>query len=91
MPIELAKQDREQAIASIQRYFDENMEEGIGNIAAGALLSFLLEEIGPAIYNRGVADAMEHMQMRVSELEFDVHEDEFQYWRKYDKQRKRSG
>lgn len=88
MTIELAKEDRQQAIASIERYFRENMEEKIGNVAAGGLLGFILEEIGPSIYNRGVADAQERMQARVADLDFEVHEEEFGYWRKYEKQRK---
>jgi uncharacterized protein (DUF2164 family) len=88
MTIELSRQDRAQAIASIERYFRENMEEKIGNIAASGLLGFILEEIGPSIYNKAVADAQERLQARVSELDFEVHEDEFVYWRKYDKQRK---
>lgn len=54
MTIELSKDDRERAIASIERFFRENMEEKIGNIAAGGLLGFFLEEIGPSIYNKGV-------------------------------------
>lgn len=61
------------------------MEEPIGNIAAGALLGFILEEIGPTIYNRAVADVQERLQLRVSELDLEVHEEEFAYWRKYDK------
>ena len=40
MAIELSKEDRAQAIASIERYFREHMDERIGNIAAGALLGF---------------------------------------------------
>lgn len=88
MTIELTKEDRQQAIASIERYFRENMEGRIGNVAAGGLLGFILEEIGPSIYNRGVADAQERMHSRVADLDFEVHEEEFGYWRKYDKQRK---
>ena len=88
MPIELSKEDRQQAVSSIERYFRENMEEKIGNIAAGGLLSFFLDEIGPSIYNRGVADAQERLQARVAELDFEVHEDEFVYWRKFDQQTK---
>ncbi len=85
MPIELDKDARQQAIASIERYFKENMEEPIGNIAAGALLGFFVEEIGPVIYNQAVADAQERLQARVLELDFEVHEEPFQYWRKYDR------
>jgi uncharacterized protein (DUF2164 family) len=88
MAIELSKEARKEAIASIERYFQENMEEKIGNIAAAGLLSFFLEEIGPSIYNRAVADAQERLLARVQDLDFEVHEDEFAYWRKYDKKRK---
>ena len=55
MAIELNKDIRAEAIASIERYFRENMDEPIGNIAAGALLGFFIEEIGPSIYNTCVA------------------------------------
>lgn len=88
MAIEFSKETRQQAIASIQRYFEVNMDEKIGNITAGALLGFLLEEIGPSIYNKGVADTQERLQARVAEVDIEVHEDEFGYWQKYDKQRK---
>jgi uncharacterized protein (DUF2164 family) len=82
MAIELDKEVRKQAIASIERYFEENMEERIGNIAAGALLGFFLEEIGPVLYNQGVREAQERMQARVAEIDIEVHEDEFMYWKK---------
>ena len=85
MPIELNKEDRAQAIASIERYFEVNFEQKIGNISAGALLGFVLEEIGPSIYNRAVSDAKERMLMRVEDLEYEVREDEFQYWQKFSK------
>jgi uncharacterized protein (DUF2164 family) len=88
MSIELSKEDKAQAIASIERYFRENMDEDIGNVAAGGLLAFLLEEIGPSIYNKAVSDAQERLLARVSELDFEVHEDEFVYWQKFDKKRR---
>ena len=88
MTIEINKDARKEAIASIERYFQENMEERIGNIAAGALLGFLLEEIGPLVYNQAVAEVQERLQSRISEIDIEIHEDEFQYWRKYDRQRK---
>jgi uncharacterized protein (DUF2164 family) len=88
MTVELPKESRTQAIASIERYFRENMEEKIGNVAAGGLLGFFLEEIGPAIYNKAVADVQERLQARISEVDIEVHEDEFTYWRKFDKAKK---
>ena len=82
MSIELNKEARAAAILSIERYFRENMDEPIGNIAAGGLLGVLLEEIGPSIYNQAVADVQERLQARVAELDIEVHEDEFSYWRR---------
>jgi uncharacterized protein (DUF2164 family) len=89
MSIEISPEARKQAVASIQRYFDANMEEGIGNIAAGALLAFFLEEVGPLIYNQAVVEVQERIQARVMEIDIEVHEEEFQYWRKFDRPRKK--
>ena len=88
MTIEISKEARKEAVASIERYFKENMEEHIGNIAAAALLAFFLEEVGPLVYNKAVADLQERLQTRVMELDIEFHEDEFGFWRKFDKQRK---
>lgn len=88
MTIEISKEARQEAMASIERYFHENMEERIGNVAAAALLGFFLEEIGPLVYNKAVADLQERLQARVMELDIEFHEDEFAYWRKFDKQKK---
>lgn len=82
MTIELPKDTRARAIASIERWFETERDERIGNIGAGALLGFFLDEIGPSIYNLGVAHAQERMQERLAELDIEVHEDEFGYWRK---------
>lgn len=82
MAIELPKGTRDEAIASIQRYFEANMDERIGNIAAGGLLGFFLEEIAPVVYNQAVADVQERLQARVSEIDIEVHEDAFTYWHK---------
>ena len=86
MAIELAAEQRKEAIASIERYFREHMDEKIGNIAAGALLGYFLEELGPLVYNRAVADVQERLQARVMEVDIEVHEDEFGYWLKFERE-----
>ena len=87
MPIELDRDVREEAIQSIQRYFDEHMEERIGNLQAGALLSFFLEEIGPVVYNLAVQEVQERLHTRVAELDYECHQEPFEYWKKFDKRR----
>ena len=66
----------------MERYFNENFEERIGNIAAGALLGFFLEEVGPLIYNQTVRAVQDRLLERTQELDLEFHEDEFQYWRR---------
>ena len=88
MAIELDKEARKEAIASIERWFQEERDERVGNVVAGALLGFFLEEIAPTVYNRAVADVQERLRMRVDDLEIEVHEDEFGYWRKRQPQRR---
>ena len=80
MAIELPKEARKEAIASIERWFQEERGERVGNIAAGALLGFLLEEIGPSIYNQAIADAQSYFTGRVADLEGVCHEPEVGFW-----------
>jgi uncharacterized protein (DUF2164 family) len=82
MTIDISSDAKNTAIASIQRYFSENMDEPIGALEAGSLLSFILKEIGPAVYNKAIADAQARLQERVAELDVDVYEEEFSYWAK---------
>ncbi|HCE02105.1 MAG TPA: DUF2164 domain-containing protein, partial [Acidobacteria bacterium] len=57
MPIKLAKDAEERSLASIKRYFEEHMDDEVGDLKAKLLLDFFLEEIGPAVYNRAISDA----------------------------------
>jgi uncharacterized protein (DUF2164 family) len=88
MNIELKKQTRAAAIASLQRYFQENLPEPIGDLPAGLLLDFFLQEIGPVLYNKAIADAQARLLLRVSDLNGELYADEFQYWPRLDSKRK---
>lgn len=80
MTVALPKQAQADAVASIQRYFEENLPEPIGELPAGLLLNFFLEEIGPVIYNRAIADAQARMLQRAQDLSGELYAEEFQYW-----------
>lgn len=79
MSIELPKDKHKEAMESIMRYFREHREEEIGNIATTGLLDFFLEEIGPIIYNQAVTDVQKRMQMHVSDIDIEFHQEEFQH------------
>jgi uncharacterized protein (DUF2164 family) len=86
--IELSKEARADAIASLKRYAEENFAEPLGDLPAGLLLDFLLEEIGPAIYNKAISDAQTRLQLRVADLSGELFADEFQYWPRLEAKRK---
>jgi uncharacterized protein (DUF2164 family) len=88
MNIELSKEARAQAFASIQRHFKENLTEPIGELPAGLLLNFFLEEVGPVVYNRAIADAQARMERMAVDLGGELYADEFQYWPRVDAKRK---
>jgi uncharacterized protein (DUF2164 family) len=85
--LELDKQQRAAAISSLQRYFQENLDP-IGELPAGLLLNFFLEEIGPVIYNQAISDAQARLSHRVADLNGELFADEFQYWPRADAKRK---
>jgi uncharacterized protein (DUF2164 family) len=82
MSIELSKQVRDNAITSIQQYFERNLTEPIGELPASLLLNYFIEEIGPAIYNQAIVDAQARLQQRIADLEGELYEEPFQYWHK---------
>lgn len=82
MAIGLSNSARAEAVASIERDFSENLGQRIGNVAAGGLLSFVVEEIGPAIDIRAVADVRQRLLARVQDLDIEIHEHEFADWRR---------
>jgi uncharacterized protein (DUF2164 family) len=90
MPIELPEHTRKEAIASIRRYFDKNMPEQIGDLPAGMLLDFFLEDIAPVVYNKAVTDAQTRMQGRIAEVDGELYENPFQYWSRIEQRRKKS-
>jgi uncharacterized protein (DUF2164 family) len=82
MAIDISSDATKAAIASIQRYFSENMDDEIGGLQAGGLLSFFLKEIAPVVYNKAVADVQARLQERISEIDVEVYEQEFSFWAK---------
>ena len=80
MAITLAPDARQQALASIQRYFAEQWDQDVGDLKAGLLLDFVLAEIGPSVYNKAVGDAQVFLRDRVADLEGACYEKEFAYW-----------
>jgi len=80
MTIKLSKAKKQQLVKSIRRYFDEKLDEEIGDLKASLLLDFCLQEICPTIYNQAIIDARSFMADKLSDLEDTCYEPEFDYW-----------
>jgi uncharacterized protein (DUF2164 family) len=80
MMIELSDTARNQSIASLRRYFAEELDQDIGDLKARLMLEFILKEIGPSIYNGAIADAQTFFRDRVADLDGACTAPEFAYW-----------
>ena len=80
MPLKLSKEAQTKALASLRRYVGEELEYDLGELPAQLFLDFLLEEIGPSVYNSAIADAQTYLRDRVVELEDALHAPEFPHW-----------
>ena len=82
MPLTLSPDARTRALASIRRYFAEELEHELGELPAQLFLDVIVEEIGPSVYNAAVVDAQTYIRDRVVELEDALHAPEFPHWQR---------
>ncbi len=84
MAIEFNKEDKEKAIASLQRYVDTELDRPLGGLEADALLRFIAKELAPSVYNAAVREVQQNLMVRVADLDIDCYEKPFEYWEKPD-------
>jgi uncharacterized protein (DUF2164 family) len=70
----LTAEQRIEAQNDLIYFFESERDEKIGVIAAGQMLDFFLEHVGPKIYNRGIEDAKKALEERLSEFNYDLDE-----------------
>lgn len=65
---ELSKEKRAELIGKVKQFFEDERDEEIGDLAAGAVLDFMLEKLGNEIYNEGVKDSYSYMNDKIIDL-----------------------
>ena len=83
--VTISDDSRERAVASIRQYFSEELEQELGELRAGLLLDYFLEELGPTVYNRAIADARAFFEQRATDLDGVCYQAEFPYWARSDR------
>ncbi len=80
MSLELNKEDLPAIVASLQRYFREELDTELSEMRAKFLLDYIQKEIAPFAYNRGVNDAERYFRTKVEDLSAICFEDGLTYW-----------
>lgn len=80
MALELTKQESEEIIPSLKKFFREELEQDLSEMRATFLLDYILKEIAPYAYNKGVKDSEAYFRNKVEDLSATCYEDGLTYW-----------
>lgn len=68
MKIHIDKTTKDNMINEIKRFFENERDEPIGDLAAMMLFDFFAEKLGPHFYNQGVRDSYSYMSEKLEDL-----------------------
>lgn len=68
---ELSEERRSQIVAALQGYFQSEFDEELSAFRADELVSFMLSQIGPSLYNQAIQDARGYMAEKLDDLDTD--------------------
>jgi len=66
--IKLTDPIKEQIIYDLQSFFAKEREEKLGNLGAELLMDFIMEKVGPMIYNQALIDAHSLMEEKIEDI-----------------------
>ena len=68
MEIELTKEVREIFVENLKRYYCKERDEELSDLGAELLMDFIVNDLGPYIYNKAVEDSYVYMNERIEDL-----------------------
>jgi uncharacterized protein (DUF2164 family) len=80
MSLDLTKEEFEQVIPSVQKFFREELDQELSEMRARFLLEYFQKEIAPLAYNKGVKDAEQYFRTKTEDLTGICYEDPLTYW-----------
>lgn len=66
--IKLTKEQRNEMVNSIKKYFKQERGEEVGDLGAGLILDFMIDKLAPEFYNMGVNDSSKYMSDRIEDM-----------------------
>jgi len=79
MRIRLTDDRRERMLRSIRKFFDEKLDQQLGEFAAGRILEFFVKELGAPVYNQAIQDARAFLQGKLDDLDVEFYEPDEPY------------
>lgn len=64
----LTKEQYSGAVEELKKYFACEREEPIGDLQGKLILDFILEKIGPHIYNQAIVDIQKYMNEKIEDM-----------------------
>ncbi len=71
--IEFTAEQREMMVNKLQRYFEDELDQDLGQFEAEFLLDFLGKNIGAHFYNQGLHDARAIFEARIETIDEDIY------------------
>lgn len=71
--IQLKKETKQNLVSGVKGFFLDQRDEEIGDLQAELLIDFLIDKIGPEVYNQALADASQWFKGRLVDLEIDYY------------------
>ena len=68
----LDRDEKRRAADALREYVAAEHDWELGGLEAEFLVDFLIRELGPRLYNRGIRDAQDWLATRVADLEVDL-------------------
>ncbi|UHA72774.1 DUF2164 domain-containing protein [Paenibacillus sp. 481] len=73
MMFKLPREQRQQLVDQVKRYFEQERDEVIGDLAAEQWINYMLELLGPHIYNEALSDTQKLLSERHAALEDELY------------------
>lgn len=71
--LKLPREAKQEIVYRVQRYFEEERGEQLGELGAEQLVEWMLKELGPAIYNHALADARAIVLEKAAQIEDELY------------------
>ncbi len=73
IPIRLPKEQKDRLIGDLKQFFEAERSETIGDLAAGLIVDFMIREMGPYLYNKGIEDARRLIMEKMASMEDELY------------------